>query len=1171
MHIYNIHFDNVVVRYKLVQSLSFKMTEPSPTFCNPSILLELGKLRQDILSTSSQDAVKMLFSRCSDRIKDIFSNLSSSDSEISSNRGIFILCFDCLSLFMKHRVSHPSYLEKDTYVEVILDGVSIYIIMESFLSQMIRVESVLRNETLAKAPKELRSETEATRLNSITIALFRMLNISTCKVRVLRNTILPQISKLLANIFAFGLSKKLEETFVEDILMTCRTIAFAKDNLTKDSLLSILLPHILPWMKKYPDKKFFLHWSNILKNLTLDENNSKPHGDRCSQLWFVFHPVLDVIKDSASKGITFDDEAVIPCLCFFANLSDSPFRAFEVYDSIKDGLIDSWFEMVKMTKKEDDPHRLATRYWTNLISTLSNVSSIVPSLKCRYDEMMWCSENGGQAASHSRYIDNCFPLMKKWCDLGNKIQTCDSVSKSRLYYQYSGELFSVFYACQSKREIKDNMPVILICLKLLDLFIQHFPVSGDTVILPFRDIENIIDTFIDSITRVQESLEGFADEVYFGICLRYTHLALLENSHTMDSFLTRVTPSFKRFLEEGSEEEMDDKTSLRVFVTLSNHCISPNFKPRFQILSLIKPYVRGWLRVCDNVSVYAQIILIISLCTTSSDIESFGIVSPEKSLTSEAWPLFYPILDVVKVKSVWDKIVDGNRNCFVHFFVFFANLCCNPSHALEVYENTKDFLDVWFDTVKTDNNRMGIEFWARLISIFSSFPSIVSGLSPKYNTKMEWCFENGAKSEDYYQFIDNIAFRSLDIVDPFKKWVKLVGDIKKCRDPGSTSTLYHKYRDEIFSRFISLHSKSEIEEHKQEITLCAQCLNLFVRHIVSGKDIELPLYDLNHLVDTFLDHLARVEEVLKEAVDGEYCCISVIYSFKMRQTRDSFLLKILPTFKRIFERGSKDELGFINDLKFSTALDLLRTIRNISNSTCTSTKSHIFNLIKPNIKDWLEMYRSSEFYGHWMCILSHITLDKGNPNKSLCSEAWPLFHTVLDVVKREFVGDKIVQDAHNNNHDIDFLLFFFSNLCCDPSHALQIFDNIKDLLEGCFEAMKSKRAGYGIPFWCRLISMLSTVPSIVPQICPKYVEAMKWCNENGRIEDLLRLKLIEADDTFLDLIVKVGPKDVTEKEIDEEEKGEKEGEKEYCTIFDHDYQRYVDNCKYKEEEETEQW
>ncbi|GKT24278.1 hypothetical protein ADUPG1_012686 [Aduncisulcus paluster] len=390
----------------------------------------------------------------------------------------------------------------------------------------------------------------------------------------------------------------------------------------------------------------------------------------------------------------------------------------------------------------------------------------------------------------------------------------------------------------------------------------------------------------------------------------------------------------------------------------------------------------------------------------------------------------------------------------------------------------------------------------------------------------------------------------------------LVDKIKKSPDSESTSKLYHEHRDEILSVFLAFQSKSEIEEHKREIVLCVQCLQWFVGHFISGNDIYLPIPDLDDLIDTFIGHLSRCEEVLEGDVDEEYCMICIKYTFKVKDKRDSFLPKISPTFQRILERGSKEKLGGI------VALGLLITLGNISLSPSSSTRSFILTLIKSYVRDWLRIYNDSKCYGHWMLILSTITLssDNSTPNKSLCSETWPLFHPVLDVVKREFVGDKIVEDYH------EWVLFFFSNLCCDPLYAVEVYDNVKDLLDGWFtvikkkkhkrgikywfKAIQSKRAGYGIPLWSRLISMFSTVPSLIPQISPRFDSAMKWCNENGRIEDLLRLKLLEADE-FLDFI-KIKSKDSKEKE-------EKDEEKAFCTIFDHDYQRFVDNCKYEGE------
>ncbi|GKT33315.1 hypothetical protein ADUPG1_007266 [Aduncisulcus paluster] len=109
----------------------------------------------------------------------------------------------------------------------------------------------------------------------------------------------------------------------------------------------------------------------------------------------------------------------------------------------------------------------------------------------------------------------------------------------------------------------------------------------------------------------------------------------------------------------------------------------------------------------------------------------------------------------------------------------------------------------------------------------------------------------------------------------------------------------------------------------------------------------------------------------------------------------------------------------------------------------------------------------------------------------MCSEAWPLFHPVLDVVKREFVGDKIVGDEH------EWVLLFFSNLCCDPSHAVEVYDNVKDLLDGWFMVIKKEKHKWGIKYWSNLISMFSTVPSLVPHISTKYDVNMEWCKNNG--------------------------------------------------------------------------
>ncbi|GKT33256.1 hypothetical protein ADUPG1_007226 [Aduncisulcus paluster] len=200
-------------------------------------------------------------------------------------------------------------------------------------------------------------------------------------------------------------------------------------------------------MKKYPDKKFFFLWMNILKNITNDKDNIGSAKDRSSQLWFVFHPVLDIIKDTASKGIAFDDECVISCLCFFCNLSCIPSQAIEVHDCIKDGLLDSWFEIVKKKSEGEDTDIWGVKYWSKLISMLSTVPSLVPQLSAKYDAKMdCCYENRGLTDDYARYLDNCHPSLKKWYELVEAIKKCPD-SKS-LYQTHREDILSVFLASQ---------------------------------------------------------------------------------------------------------------------------------------------------------------------------------------------------------------------------------------------------------------------------------------------------------------------------------------------------------------------------------------------------------------------------------------------------------------------------------------------------------------------------------------------------------------------------------------------------------------------------------------------------------------------------------------------------------------------------------------------------
>ncbi|GKT32518.1 hypothetical protein ADUPG1_006658, partial [Aduncisulcus paluster] len=120
-----------------------------------------------------------------------------------------------------------------------------------------------------KNPRCIITDIGSDTINPLVRSLFLLLHYALWENTRVHCDICEIIYPFLSKMLVLGLSEQFEDSLVEDILETCRSIAFAKDNSIKDSLLSILLPHILPWMKKYPDKKFFLHWTHIMKNISV--------------------------------------------------------------------------------------------------------------------------------------------------------------------------------------------------------------------------------------------------------------------------------------------------------------------------------------------------------------------------------------------------------------------------------------------------------------------------------------------------------------------------------------------------------------------------------------------------------------------------------------------------------------------------------------------------------------------------------------------------------------------------------------------------------------------------------------------------------------------------------------------------------------------------------------
>ncbi|GKT37319.1 hypothetical protein ADUPG1_010128 [Aduncisulcus paluster] len=141
------------------------------------------------------------------------------------------------------------------------------------------------------------------------------------------------------------------------------------------------------------------------------------------------------------------------------------------------------------------------------------------------------------------------------------------------------------------------------------------------------------------------------------------------------------------------------------------------------------------------------------------------------------------------------------------------------------------------------------------------------------------------------------------------------------------------------------------------------------------------------------------------------------------------------------------------------------------------------SLIKPYIGSWLTLYSDSKHIGQMIIILSKLTtLPKtGYPNPPLCEEAWCFFHPVLDLVRNECKGQQLAVDDHSH------ALKFFSNLCCDAEHGVEVFECVNEFLDEWLSSL----TGCGpqcLEHWGSLIASFSTIPALIPKISPKMLD-----------------------------------------------------------------------------------
>ncbi|GKT33105.1 hypothetical protein ADUPG1_007112 [Aduncisulcus paluster] len=808
---------------------------------------------------ASERELSALFDKQFQKFKSIFSDNSSNPSEIKTNRDLFSDYFKLLSLFVCHNIpSGTQSVTTDPSCAIILSTKYIRMLIDSLFSQMVKIESILRSEVATEMPG----------INSITISFIRIINVVVDNVPSLCTIIFPQISSMLSRILFLGTSKIFEDSIVEDILGSIRSFAFTRDDHIKNSLLSLLLPHILPWMKKYDKNFIFMHWLYIFKNITLDHDNIDPHKDRSEQLWsIIFHPILDIMvkhsifKNSVADGVsklshplfstTFDGswnsikdkEMVIVGLLLFSNLcSIDDSHIVDIFNAIEPYL-DIWFKMVKTRasiynynekgeKEEeeegDDDFEWGISSLCLFISTLSTVSPIVSQLSPKYDDdMLWCKNHGALEMDYERYHLNCYSNLKKLdnillelseleksklllihpehsmtklddiseknCNNSKRNETIVQEIMTKYYHKYKDIILSSFEEFIEKeaveleeeekltvrRRSKNLTEEIVLCCQCLNLlFCQKLSTFYNEILLPVHDFEDLVDTFIPCMSKIATIMGHIPQlfETYCSICNYYSR----EVPDKCDSFL--IIPTLNRILEKGSRKHLRDDTAIFLLAALKNISNSLELSIKESILSLIKPYIRDWLRMYRDGRCHGNWMHIMA------NITSFGrgkeAFIPIDSLCSDSWCFFDPIVDVVlKEASFRQNFIYGDRDeCLRYFY----NLCYCFSRPDNI-NDLNDRIVYIFQRISSDNlldelirlfyssiyspqrDYCGgticgkwIKYWLLLLSIFSSIPSIVPQITPIYDDCIAWCFDNSwipdtGEKDALDLYCDNVA------------------------------------------------------------------------------------------------------------------------------------------------------------------------------------------------------------------------------------------------------------------------------------------------------------------------------------------------------------------------------------------------------------------------------
>ncbi|GKT27657.1 hypothetical protein ADUPG1_013952 [Aduncisulcus paluster] len=705
------------------------------------------------------------------------------------------------------------------------------------------------------------------------------------KVKTERRNILMNIAKPLhQNMQRIATSEDKDQDW--DVPLS----AFSLYTETRDSYLTIIRPHIIPWLKRDQSPEHVAEWMDVLENLTLASDNIKPSPQRAHGLFAIFPDILDLIttkfagekitenftpkeEDSSEESEESklyklytqsgdnDTPEVSSVLGFFANLCCDKEQAMFVYARIEPYL-EEWFEVFKKKECEE-----GLKQWTKLISTFVRMHELTAAITPKYDtEMRWASWNGGWAEYCKEYfefvekhreeesspevpqsvLDKLVSIEDLQIYRNEALKATTEARKSELYHELKPKLEMVFETILPKHMPLHDILIVL-CCQCMSCLTTRYLFSVD-------DMADLCSMFLDPMIKAEavfrDSNDLLSKEVSRSI-YTVSECYSAQSECRKPQLLSVLDDSLIYILSEGEKVLLDEYLATNILETINNlSLLSPTHTCDI-LVDIIKPHVLPWLAKYDTDECIGKWMTTLSRITYDT-----GLFAPSYKRCQKLWFLFHPVLKIVRREldeaeeeakrrrsTDQSNSTDGGYTVppAVNVLGFFANLCCNYKHAIEIHKNIKNLLDEWYESFKLKGCEWALQPWSLLVAELSNVAALLPSISPQYDDEMRWIHEFG-KTQDFWddgyeKYIENIknggrpeaehplleGEEDEDAIPPQRKGKGPGG--KKRRKKGrhgvgegsEDSEFVSSYSDELYSEPLSgEYDQEEFEEEEEE-------------------------------------------------------------------------------------------------------------------------------------------------------------------------------------------------------------------------------------------------------------------------------------------------------------------------------------------------------------------